>query len=190
MMGYWRSITSCHPADLSPIVVAELVVRLSSTRLKLPVADAAFRSLCCKNAFTIAEEPLSFKTVVCDGALLSIPTYFDRQTQIQLYFTSQSKTLIQWHSSATATSLSHTYVWTAITCVDLRRDHAVSVSLLQVTSYLPALGTLAVSPTSVSCRTRYNSQGSDGRYNPHSSHRSVWSVGLKHNMLRENCFSK
>ncbi|XP_075899970.1 SMC5-SMC6 complex localization factor protein 1 isoform X1 [Nelusetta ayraudi] len=79
--------------DLSPIIVAELVVRLSSTRLKLAVADAVFRNLCCKNAFTIAEEPLSFKKVV--------------------------------------------------------------------TSYLPALLTLAVSPTSVNCRSRCNIQGSD-----------------------------
>lgn len=59
----YRVTFSC-PTDLSPAVLAELVVRLCSTRLKLVIADAIFRNLCCKNGFTITEEPLSLKKTV------------------------------------------------------------------------------------------------------------------------------
>lgn len=50
---------------MSPVVLAELVVRVSSTRLKLVMADAIFRNLCCRNGFTVGDEPLSLKKVVC-----------------------------------------------------------------------------------------------------------------------------
>ncbi|XP_068560223.1 SMC5-SMC6 complex localization factor protein 1 isoform X1 [Cebidichthys violaceus] len=50
--------------DVSPEVLAELVVRIRSTRLKLMMADAIFRSLCCRNGFTVGDEPLSFKKMV------------------------------------------------------------------------------------------------------------------------------
>lgn len=50
---------------MSPVVLAELVVRVSSTRLKLVMADAIFRSLCCRNGFTVGDEPLSLKKMVC-----------------------------------------------------------------------------------------------------------------------------
>lgn len=63
------SVTSHCPTDLSPVVLAELVVRLCSTRLKLVIADAIFRNLCCKNGLTIAEEPLSLKKMVCTCVL-------------------------------------------------------------------------------------------------------------------------
>lgn len=53
------------PVDVSPLVLAELVVKIRSTRLKLGIADAIFRSLCCKNGFTVGEEPLSLKKMVC-----------------------------------------------------------------------------------------------------------------------------
>ncbi|XP_070761077.1 SMC5-SMC6 complex localization factor protein 1 [Enoplosus armatus] len=50
--------------DVSPAVLAELVVRIRSTRLKLVMADAIFRNLCCRNAFTVGDEPLSLKKMV------------------------------------------------------------------------------------------------------------------------------
>ncbi|XP_068460543.1 SMC5-SMC6 complex localization factor protein 1 isoform X2 [Clinocottus analis] len=50
--------------DLSPEVLAELVVRIRSTRLKLMMADAIFRSLCCRSGLTVGDEPLSFKKMV------------------------------------------------------------------------------------------------------------------------------
>ncbi|XP_026176480.1 SMC5-SMC6 complex localization factor protein 1 isoform X2 [Mastacembelus armatus] len=50
--------------DVSPVVLAELVLRVSSTRLKLVMADAIFRNLCCRNGFTLGDEPLSLKKMV------------------------------------------------------------------------------------------------------------------------------
>ncbi|KAM9360076.1 SMC5-SMC6 complex localization factor protein 1 [Symphorus nematophorus] len=50
--------------DVSPVVLAELVVRIRSTRLKLVMADAIFRNLCCGNGFTVGDEPLSLKKMV------------------------------------------------------------------------------------------------------------------------------
>ncbi|KAI3372465.1 hypothetical protein L3Q82_022954 [Scortum barcoo] len=50
--------------DVSPVVLAELVVRIRSTRLKLMMADAVFRNLCCRNGFTVGDEPLSLKKMV------------------------------------------------------------------------------------------------------------------------------
>ncbi|KAM8886475.1 SMC5-SMC6 complex localization factor protein 1 isoform 1-T1 [Spinachia spinachia] len=50
--------------DVSPEVLAELVVRIRSTRLKLMIADAIFRSLCCRSGMTVGDEPLSFKKMV------------------------------------------------------------------------------------------------------------------------------
>lgn len=57
----------CCPIDVSPVVLAELIVRIHSTRLKLTFADAIFRNLCWKNGFTVKEEPLSLKKLVCVG---------------------------------------------------------------------------------------------------------------------------
>ncbi|XP_073322510.1 SMC5-SMC6 complex localization factor protein 1 [Pagrus major] len=50
--------------DLSPVVLAELVVRIRSTRMKLLMADAIFRNLCCRNGYTVVDEPLSLKKMV------------------------------------------------------------------------------------------------------------------------------
>ncbi|XP_068166729.1 SMC5-SMC6 complex localization factor protein 1 isoform X2 [Antennarius striatus] len=50
--------------DVSPVVLAELVVRIHSTRLKLVIADAIFRTLCCRNGFTVLDEPLSLKKMM------------------------------------------------------------------------------------------------------------------------------
>ncbi|XP_074494382.1 SMC5-SMC6 complex localization factor protein 1 [Sebastes fasciatus] len=65
--------------DVSPVVLAELVVSIRSTRLKLVIADAIFRSLCCRNGFTVGDEPLSFKKMVLSylpalGSLAQSPT--------------------------------------------------------------------------------------------------------------------
>lgn len=56
---------SFFPVDLSPAVLVELVARIHSTRLKLAMADAIFRNLCCRNGFTLGDEPLSLKKMVC-----------------------------------------------------------------------------------------------------------------------------
>nr|XP_020450001.1 SMC5-SMC6 complex localization factor protein 1 isoform X2 [Monopterus albus] len=50
--------------DVSPVVLVELVVRISCARLKLVMADAIFRNLCCQNGFTVGDEPLSLKKMV------------------------------------------------------------------------------------------------------------------------------
>uniref|UniRef100_A0A673CNN6 SMC5-SMC6 complex localization factor 1 n=2 Tax=Sphaeramia orbicularis TaxID=375764 RepID=A0A673CNN6_9TELE len=50
--------------DVSAVVLAELVVKIPSTRLKLVMADAIFRNLCCRNASTVGDEPLSLKKMV------------------------------------------------------------------------------------------------------------------------------
>uniref|UniRef100_A0A7N8YQP8 SMC5-SMC6 complex localization factor 1 n=1 Tax=Mastacembelus armatus TaxID=205130 RepID=A0A7N8YQP8_9TELE len=57
--------------DVSPVVLAELVLRVSSTRLKLVMADAIFRNLCCRNGFTLGDEPLSLKKMVCTWVIQS-----------------------------------------------------------------------------------------------------------------------
>jgi len=53
------------PVDLSPAALVELVARVRSTRLKLVMADAIFRSLCCRSGFPVGDEPLSLKKMVC-----------------------------------------------------------------------------------------------------------------------------
>ncbi|XP_070690163.1 SMC5-SMC6 complex localization factor protein 1 [Pempheris klunzingeri] len=65
--------------DASEVVLAELVVRIRSTRLKLVMADAIFRNLCCRNGFTVGDEPLSLKKIVLSylpalGSLAQSPT--------------------------------------------------------------------------------------------------------------------
>ncbi|XP_024908792.1 SMC5-SMC6 complex localization factor protein 1 isoform X2 [Cynoglossus semilaevis] len=50
--------------DVTPAVAVELVVRVSSTRLKMTMADAVFRSLCCRNGFTLEDNSLSLKEMV------------------------------------------------------------------------------------------------------------------------------
>ncbi|XP_072244231.1 SMC5-SMC6 complex localization factor protein 1 [Leuresthes tenuis] len=50
--------------DLSPAVLVELVARVRSTRLKLVMADAIFRNLCCRSGFPVGDEPLSLKKMV------------------------------------------------------------------------------------------------------------------------------
>lgn len=51
-------------ADMSPAVLAELVIRISSTRLRLVVADAIFRNFCCRNGLTVGDDVLSLKKMV------------------------------------------------------------------------------------------------------------------------------
>lgn len=53
------------PADVPVAVLEELVVRFHSTRLKLVLADAVFRNLCCRNGITVGDDPLSLKKMVC-----------------------------------------------------------------------------------------------------------------------------
>ncbi|XP_042344134.1 SMC5-SMC6 complex localization factor protein 1 isoform X2 [Plectropomus leopardus] len=65
--------------DVSPLGLAELVVRIRSTRLKLVITDAIFRSLCCRNGFTVGDEPLSLKKMMLSylpalGGLAQSPT--------------------------------------------------------------------------------------------------------------------
>ncbi|XP_029917012.1 SMC5-SMC6 complex localization factor protein 1 isoform X2 [Myripristis murdjan] len=50
--------------DVSSVVLADLVVRIPSTRLKLVTADAIFRSLCCRNGLPVGDEPLSLRKMV------------------------------------------------------------------------------------------------------------------------------
>ncbi|KAL7391974.1 hypothetical protein ABVT39_017525 [Epinephelus coioides] len=71
--------------DVSPVALAELVVKIQSTRLKLVIADAIFRSLCCRNGFTVGDEPLSLKKMVMSylpalGSLAQSPTGACRRT--------------------------------------------------------------------------------------------------------------
>lgn len=56
-------------ADMSPAVLAELVMRICSTRLRMVVADAIFRNICCSNGLTVADDALSLKKMV------SLPFY-------------------------------------------------------------------------------------------------------------------
>ncbi|CAK6950132.1 SMC5-SMC6 complex localization factor protein 1 [Scomber scombrus] len=70
---------ACISQDVSPGVLAELVVRVSSTRLRLVMTDAIFRSLCCRNGFTVGDEPLSLKKMVLSylpalGSLVQSPS--------------------------------------------------------------------------------------------------------------------
>uniref|UniRef100_A0A1A8L5L9 Ankyrin repeat domain 32 n=4 Tax=Nothobranchius pienaari TaxID=704102 RepID=A0A1A8L5L9_9TELE len=65
--------------DLPPAVLVELVASIRSSRLKLVVADAVFRNLCCRNGFTVGDEPHSLKKMVCSylpalGALAQSPS--------------------------------------------------------------------------------------------------------------------
>nr|XP_046243026.1 SMC5-SMC6 complex localization factor protein 1 isoform X2 [Scatophagus argus]XP_046243027.1 SMC5-SMC6 complex localization factor protein 1 isoform X2 [Scatophagus argus]XP_046243028.1 SMC5-SMC6 complex localization factor protein 1 isoform X2 [Scatophagus argus] len=65
--------------DASPQVLSELVVRIRSTRLKLVIADAIFRNLCCTNGVTIGDEPLSLQKMLLSylpalGSLALSPT--------------------------------------------------------------------------------------------------------------------
>lgn len=53
------------PVDVSPVVLEELVIRIRSVRLKLVMADAIFRNLCCRNGFTVGDDSLSLKKMVC-----------------------------------------------------------------------------------------------------------------------------
>ncbi|XP_041856315.1 SMC5-SMC6 complex localization factor protein 1 isoform X2 [Melanotaenia boesemani] len=69
--------------DLSPAVLVELVSSVRSTRLKLVMADAIFRNLCCRNGFTVGVEPLSLKKIVLSylpvlGNLAQIPSTYHR----------------------------------------------------------------------------------------------------------------
>ncbi|XP_047448437.1 SMC5-SMC6 complex localization factor protein 1 [Mugil cephalus] len=50
--------------DAPPDVLAELVARVRSTRLKLVMSDAIFRNLCCRNGLTVGDEPLSLRKMV------------------------------------------------------------------------------------------------------------------------------
>lgn len=50
--------------DVPPGVLAELVIRVQSTRLKLLITDALFRSVCYRNGVTVGDEPLSYRKMV------------------------------------------------------------------------------------------------------------------------------
>lgn len=58
---------------MPPAVLAGLVIKVSSTRLRLVVADAVFRSLCCSNGLTVGDDALSFKKMVSVPVYLLIP---------------------------------------------------------------------------------------------------------------------
>lgn len=64
MLSYLSFLCVFFPIDLSPNILVELVIRVRSTRLKLMVADAIFRNLCCRNGCTMGDEPLSLKKMV------------------------------------------------------------------------------------------------------------------------------
>ncbi|XP_055080430.1 SMC5-SMC6 complex localization factor protein 1 isoform X2 [Periophthalmus magnuspinnatus] len=49
---------------LPPSLLAELVAKVPSSRLKMVLADAVFRTLCCKNGFTVGDDPLCFKKIM------------------------------------------------------------------------------------------------------------------------------
>ncbi|KAK5622311.1 hypothetical protein CRENBAI_005846, partial [Crenichthys baileyi] len=71
--------------DVSPAVLVELVCKVRSTRLRLVIADAIFRNLCCRNGFTIGDEPLSLKKMVCSylpalGTLAQSPSVTSYKT--------------------------------------------------------------------------------------------------------------
>lgn len=57
---------------MAPSVLAELVIRVSSTRLRLVVADAVFRRLCCSNGLTVGDDDLSLKKMVSTPIYLLI----------------------------------------------------------------------------------------------------------------------
>uniref|UniRef100_A0A8C6PDN4 SMC5-SMC6 complex localization factor 1 n=1 Tax=Nothobranchius furzeri TaxID=105023 RepID=A0A8C6PDN4_NOTFU len=59
-----RFFSLLSPVDLPPAVLVELVASIRSSRLKLVVADAVFRNLCCRNGFTVGDEPHSLKKMV------------------------------------------------------------------------------------------------------------------------------
>ncbi|XP_077418732.1 SMC5-SMC6 complex localization factor protein 1 isoform X2 [Vanacampus margaritifer] len=50
--------------SLSIVALDEMVARISTTRLKLPLVDAIFRNMCCKIGITLDGGPLSLKKVV------------------------------------------------------------------------------------------------------------------------------
>ncbi|KAM3610653.1 uncharacterized protein V6R79_006985 [Siganus canaliculatus] len=65
--------------DVSAVVLEELVGRIRSARLKLATANAIFRNLCCRNGYTVGDEPLSLKKIVLSylpalGSLAQSPT--------------------------------------------------------------------------------------------------------------------
>ncbi|XP_012716826.2 SMC5-SMC6 complex localization factor protein 1 [Fundulus heteroclitus] len=50
--------------DLSPDVLVELVCKVRSSRLRLVVADAIFRNLCCRSGVTVGDDPFSLSKMV------------------------------------------------------------------------------------------------------------------------------
>lgn len=71
--------------DLSPAVLVELVCRVHSTRLKLVMTDAIFRNLCCRNGFTVGDDPLCLKKMVRSylpalGTLAQSPSFASYRT--------------------------------------------------------------------------------------------------------------
>ncbi|XP_029961313.1 SMC5-SMC6 complex localization factor protein 1 [Salarias fasciatus] len=50
--------------DVPPGALAELAVRLRSTRLKLLMTDALLKSVFCSNGITVGDEPLSYRKMV------------------------------------------------------------------------------------------------------------------------------
>ncbi|XP_020773254.2 SMC5-SMC6 complex localization factor protein 1 isoform X2 [Boleophthalmus pectinirostris] len=49
---------------LPPSLLAELIAEVPSSRLKMALADSVFRSLCCKNGFTVGDDPLCLKKIM------------------------------------------------------------------------------------------------------------------------------
>ncbi|XP_057686995.1 SMC5-SMC6 complex localization factor protein 1 isoform X3 [Corythoichthys intestinalis] len=49
---------------VSSAVIVEMIARISTNRLKLPLVDAIFRNMCCKHGITVGDGPLSLKKVV------------------------------------------------------------------------------------------------------------------------------
>lgn len=49
---------------LPPSALVKLVVRIGSSRMKLAVADSVFRFLCCRNGYSVGDDPLCVKKIV------------------------------------------------------------------------------------------------------------------------------
>ncbi|XP_034025943.1 SMC5-SMC6 complex localization factor protein 1 isoform X2 [Thalassophryne amazonica] len=65
--------------DVCAVILKEVIIRISSPRLKMVMADAIFKNLCLRNGFTVTDEPLSLKKMVLSyltalGSLTRSPT--------------------------------------------------------------------------------------------------------------------
>ncbi|XP_060893948.1 SMC5-SMC6 complex localization factor protein 1 [Labrus mixtus] len=83
---------------LSPVILANVVIRIRSTRLKLVMADAIFKNLCRSNGFTVGDDPLSLKKMVMSylsalGSLAQSPPDAQTRTQTRTGPTSQETSI-------------------------------------------------------------------------------------------------